>query len=54
MEIAELGKDLPKENDARKEGIDKLEAFVKSASVSAVGELRFFNSYQLCIMKASD
>lgn len=42
MEIAELGKDLPKENDARKEAIDKLEAFVKSASVSAVGE--FFNS----------
>ena len=40
MEISELGKDLPKENDARKDAIDKLEAFVKSASVSAVGELK--------------
>jgi hypothetical protein len=39
VEIAELGKDLPKENEARKEAIDKLEAFVKSASVSAVGDL---------------
>ena len=41
VEIAELGKDLPKENEARKEAIDKLEAFVKSASVSAVGELSY-------------
>ena len=40
VEIAELGKDLPKENDARKEAIDKLESFVKSASVSAVGETK--------------
>ena len=38
MEIADLGKGLTKENEARKEAIDKLEAFVKSASVSAVGE----------------
>jgi len=39
VEIAELGKLLNKENEARKEAIDKLEAFVKSASVSAVGDL---------------
>ena len=39
VEIAELGKGLDKENEARKEAIDKLEAFVKSASVSAVGDL---------------
>merc|ERR1719232_938491 len=39
VEIADLGKVLNKENEARKEAIDKLEAFVKSASVSAVGDL---------------
>ena len=38
VEIAELGKGLTKENEARKEAIDKLEAFVKSAGVSAVGD----------------
>jgi len=39
IEIEELGKLANKENEARKEAIDKLEAFVKSASVSAVGDL---------------
>jgi len=39
VEIEELGKLANKENEARKEAIDKLEAFVKSASVSAVGDL---------------
>jgi len=39
VEIADLGKLLPKENELRKEAIVKLEEFVKSASVSAVGDL---------------
>jgi len=39
VEIADLGKVLNKENEARKEAIVKLEEFVKSASVSAVGDL---------------
>ena len=39
VEIEELGKLANKENEARKEAINKLEAFVKSASVSAVGDL---------------
>ena len=39
VEIADLGKILNKENEARKEAIVKLEEFVKSASVSAVGDL---------------